>query len=70
MAGRAEIVEDDPALLARVADPAYPAERQRVILFHLEAYDGNCPKHIPRKYSEEDVQVLRDRIAELESKLS
>jgi predicted pyridoxine 5'-phosphate oxidase superfamily flavin-nucleotide-binding protein len=68
--GRIQVVEDDPNLLARVTDPGYPAEKQRVILFHLEAYDGNCPQHIPRLYPEEEVEELRERIRELEAGLA
>ncbi len=68
--GRAEFVEDDPELLKRVAADDDPAENMRVIRFHLEAYDGNCPKHIPRLYSEAEVAGFKARIAELEAKVS
>jgi hypothetical protein len=46
--GTAEVVEDDPALLARLSDPAYPARPERAIVFHVEAWDENCHQHIPR----------------------
>ncbi|WP_017326073.1 pyridoxamine 5'-phosphate oxidase family protein [Synechococcus sp. PCC 7336] len=71
--GRAEVVEDNPELLARLADPDYPAEVARAILIHVEALDWNCPQHIPLKYSERDVACklapLQQRIAELEAQL-
>jgi predicted pyridoxine 5'-phosphate oxidase superfamily flavin-nucleotide-binding protein len=67
--GRARTVEDDPALLARVADPDGPAAEQ-AILFEVEAWDINCPQHIPQKIDAEDVVAvvarLQGRIEELE----
>ena len=72
--GRAEVVENDPELLARVADPGYKGRPERVIVFHLEMYDGNCPKHIRPRYTEEELeartQPLRERIQELEAQLA
>ena len=69
--GRAEFVEDDPELLDRVTDPDYAGKPQRVLRFHVDAWDVNCPQHIPRLYSEREVEarerMLRDRIAELEA---
>jgi hypothetical protein len=50
--GRAEYVEDDDALLQRVADPDYGAQLERVIVFHIKAWDSNCPRHITPRYSE------------------
>jgi uncharacterized protein len=46
--GRGTVVEDDPALLARVRDPDYLAAVERVIRIHVEAWDTNCNSHIPR----------------------
>ncbi|MFT3692732.1 MAG: pyridoxamine 5'-phosphate oxidase family protein [Kofleriaceae bacterium] len=45
--GTAEVVENDPALIARLMPPDYRAEPEAVILFHVKAWDGNCPQHIP-----------------------
>jgi hypothetical protein len=70
MWGTAEVVEDDPALQARLTDPQYTGKPERVIRFRVEAWDVNCRKHIPIKYSQEEVealvQPLRDRLAPLE----
>jgi predicted pyridoxine 5'-phosphate oxidase superfamily flavin-nucleotide-binding protein len=67
--GRARTVEDDPALLARVADPDGPAAEQ-AILFEVEAWDINCPQHIPQRIDADDVAAvvarLQGRIEELE----
>ncbi len=72
--GRARFVEDDPALLEVVRDPDYDATPERVFVFDIEAWDRNCPQHIPRLFSERDVEArehaLRDRIAQLEARLA
>lgn len=69
--GRARVVEDDPALLARLADPGYRARPERVILFTVEAWDVNCSQHITPRFTETDVAeatiFLQDRIATLEA---
>ena len=67
--GRAEVVEDDPALLERISDPDYSGQPQRVFLFHVETWDRNCPQHIPQLVPVEEVEKLEDRIAELEAEL-
>ena len=69
--GRAEFVEDDPELLARLVDPEYKARLERAIVFHVEAWDSNCPQHIRPRYTEEQIKPaidqLKQRIAELEA---
>jgi len=71
--GRAEVVENDPRLREKLFDPAYGSEPERMIVFHLDAWDVNCPQHIKPRFTEEEIeeslQSLRDRIAELESEL-
>ena len=69
--GTAEIVEDDPALLARVTDHRYKGKPERVIRFRVEAWDINCRQHIPLLYSQENVEgivgPLKERLAIVES---
>ena len=69
--GTAEVIENDPELLTRLTDSSYKGRPERVIRFRVEAWDANCRQHIPRKYSQEDleeiVQPLRDRLATLEA---
>jgi predicted pyridoxine 5'-phosphate oxidase superfamily flavin-nucleotide-binding protein len=69
--GTAEVIEDDPDLLTQLTDSRYKGKPERVIRFHVEAWDANCRQHIPIKYSQEDVerivQPLRERIAALEA---
>jgi predicted pyridoxine 5'-phosphate oxidase superfamily flavin-nucleotide-binding protein len=55
--GRAEFVEDDPALLERLVEPAYGATIERALVFHLEAWDVNCPQHITPRFTEEELSA-------------
>jgi len=56
--GRARVVEDDPALIARLMPPGYDARAERAILVTLAGWDANCPQHIPRLYDEAEVAAL------------
>ena len=62
--GEAEIVEDDPELLASLMPHAaeYRAAPEQLVLFRVKAWDANCPQHIPQRFDREDVEeLLRDR---------
>ena len=69
--GTAEVIEDDPDLLAQLTDAQYKGKPERVIRFHVEAWDANCRQHIPVKYSQKEVDAivrpLIDRIGKLEA---
>ncbi len=69
--GTAKVVEGDEALLSKLTDPRYRAAPERAIVFTLEAWDRNCPQHIPRMLPFEDVASaigrLEQRIADLEA---
>jgi hypothetical protein len=69
--GHARVVEDDAALLARLADPGYRARPERAILFTVEAWDVNCSQHITARFTEDEVAEatapLLQRIAALEA---
>ncbi len=71
--GRARVVADDAALLGRLADPAYSARVEQAIVFDVEAWNANCPQHIPRLVHRDDVEraltALRERNAYLEATL-
>lgn len=71
--GTAKVVEDDPALLQRLTVSG-GGKPERAMVIHVEAWDANCPQHIPMMFDAEDVQealAVRDRrIAELEAKLA
>ena len=68
--GTARFVEDDPALMQRLTVEGYRGRPEQVIVFALEAWDINCPQHIPQMLFAEDIEAavdkLKDRIAQLE----
>jgi predicted pyridoxine 5'-phosphate oxidase superfamily flavin-nucleotide-binding protein len=70
--GTAEVVENDDALLAKLSEGANAAP-QRSILFHVEAWDRNCPQHIPQLVPVEAVQSMvedfESRIEDLEAEI-
>ena len=72
--GTARVVEGDPALLARLADRAYPGKVERAVVFTVAAWDVNCPQHIHRRFSERQlapvVGRLQTRVAELEAEVA
>ncbi|MBD0337194.1 MAG: pyridoxamine 5'-phosphate oxidase family protein, partial [Cyanobacteria bacterium Co-bin13] len=43
---------------------------ERAILFTVEAWNWNCPQHIPIRYSEAEVAALQARVAALEQQLA
>jgi predicted pyridoxine 5'-phosphate oxidase superfamily flavin-nucleotide-binding protein len=55
--GSGRVVEGDDALLARLSDKPGGAP-ERAILFHVDAWDRNCPQHIPQLFAAEDVQKV------------
>lgn len=69
--GRARVVMDDPALIERLAVPEYRGRAERAFLITVEAWDVNCPQHIPELHGEETIRAvtlkLSQRIAELEA---
>ena len=74
MSLRLLVVEDDAALTESLMPAGYRARPEQVILFTIEAWDTNCPQHIPQKFDAADVAeaiAVRDtRIAELEAELA
>jgi predicted pyridoxine 5'-phosphate oxidase superfamily flavin-nucleotide-binding protein len=64
--GRARVVEDDPALLERLADPAYEARPEQALVFHIEAWDVNCPQHIPQRF---DARQVASAVATLQARV-
>ena len=72
--GRARVVEDDPGLLARLWPEGYAARPEQAILFEVEAWDTNCPQHIPQMFHAEDVGrtvvELQTRIEELQAEVA
>ena len=69
--GSAKVIEGDEALLNQLADPNYRGKPERAFVFHVEAWDVNCPQHIEPRWTEEEISPvidkLRARIEELEA---
>ena len=69
--GTARVVENDPELIARLFPEGYKARAEAAIVFTLEAWDANCPQHIPQMLFAEDVvaaiDAFENRIAALEA---
>ncbi|MEM8791898.1 MAG: pyridoxamine 5'-phosphate oxidase family protein [Pseudomonadota bacterium] len=69
--GWARMVEEDPELLRQLSDPGYRGHPERAFVIEIDAWDINCPQHIPQLYGEEIIRQatrkLAARIAELEA---
>ncbi|CAN5678309.1 hypothetical protein BH11PSE12_BH11PSE12_26820 [soil metagenome] len=75
--GTIQVVEDDPALIELMMPAAYEARAERVFLLTVEAWDANCPQHIPLRISADEVEKMavslkqnEQRIALLEAELA
>jgi predicted pyridoxine 5'-phosphate oxidase superfamily flavin-nucleotide-binding protein len=72
--GRARTVQDDPDLVARLFPKGYDARPIQAIVFNLEAWDLDCPSHIPQMFHADDVAetILRfqRRIDDLEATIA
>jgi uncharacterized protein len=64
-------LSNDPELASRLIVPGYKAKVERAMIFHMEAFDWNCPQHIMPRFTEADfAQVLapmRERLSTLEA---
>lgn len=72
--GNARVVEGDAELEQRLMPDGYRARPEQVILFDVEAWDANCPQHIPQMFLAQDVaQAIEQRdgkIARLEQDIA
>ena len=72
---KAEIVElkDNPELLESLDLQNYKFRPERMMIFHVEAYDWNCPQHITPRYTEEEIEEAltpqREYIKKLEEEI-
>ena len=62
-----------PTCCKSLADPSYPGQVERAIVFEVEAWDRNCPQHIhqrlPVSLVTPMVDRLQSRIQELEQQI-
>lgn len=56
----AEIVaiSDNPELFELLKPEDYQFKPERLLLFHIKAYDWNCPQHITPRYSPADIEQI------------
>jgi predicted pyridoxine 5'-phosphate oxidase superfamily flavin-nucleotide-binding protein len=70
---RVELVtpSERPELFDRLAMPGYAAKIERALVFHLEAFDWNCPQHITPRFTQQELEPVlasaRERIEALEA---
>ncbi|AJQ94512.1 pyridoxamine 5'-phosphate oxidase family protein [Gynuella sunshinyii] len=73
--GKAKVIEDSPELLAQLmpSQNQYHARAEQVLVFTVEAWDKNCPQHIPPRIEQKDADKLLQeqklRIEELEEQV-
>lgn len=72
---KAAIVElkDDPVLFELLDLEDYAFKPERMMVFHIEAYDWNCPQHITPRYTVEEIEAAfagqRNHISKLEAEV-
>lgn len=56
--GRAKLIDDseNPELIASVHVDGYHARPERAVIITVEAYDWNCPQHIPQRLTLEELE--------------
>ena len=60
--GQAEFVEGDTELLDKVRDPDYSGRPERVLLFHVEAWDVNCTQHIQQRFTPDEIESVTSKL--------
>ena len=50
--------DDDPALLARLEDPAYRTKVERAVLLCIEEFDCYCPQYVMLRFTEAEFAKL------------
>jgi predicted pyridoxine 5'-phosphate oxidase superfamily flavin-nucleotide-binding protein len=55
-----EILDPDqhPELKEKLVLPEYKAKVERLVIFHIKAFDWNCPQHITPRYTLEEIKKL------------
>jgi predicted pyridoxine 5'-phosphate oxidase superfamily flavin-nucleotide-binding protein len=55
---KAEIIElkDNPELVSKLDLGDYQYRPERMMLFHIEAYDWNCPQHIIPRFTVDEIE--------------
>lgn len=53
-------LEENPELTKSLDLPDYKHKPERIILYHIKAFDWNCPQHIIPRYTEDEIQTIID----------
>ena len=73
--GTAEVIEDDPDLIEQLMHSVQPyrAAPEQAVIFTVDAWDANCPQHIPVRIDAEWVKATLEekeqKIAELQAQI-
>ncbi|MEM6577204.1 MAG: pyridoxamine 5'-phosphate oxidase family protein [Pseudomonadota bacterium] len=51
-------LSDDPDLIAQLSDPEYRAKPERAVILNVEAFDWNCPQHLPVRLTMEELEPI------------
>lgn len=56
--GRATLIDaqDKPEIAAQLHDENYKAILERAVIITIDAFDWNCPQHIPKRYTLEEFE--------------
>jgi predicted pyridoxine 5'-phosphate oxidase superfamily flavin-nucleotide-binding protein len=64
-------IDDDPSFVSSLTIDGYDAIVEAAITVTVTAFDWNCPQHIPRRFTVDQIEKqtasLRDRIMQLEA---
>jgi len=50
--------DDRPDLRKEVEDPDYKGKVERIVVFHLVAFDWNCPQHITPRFTDAELAAI------------
>lgn len=71
--GTARIVEGDGDLMEKLIEPGYRGRPEHAVVFTVSAWDTNCPQHIVKRYDEEVIKQVSEkltlRVGELEAEV-
>lgn len=65
--GTARVVADDPAFAASLLPPGGDGRVEQALVIHVEAWDVNCPQHIPQLV---DAKAVAAALAERDAKIA
>jgi predicted pyridoxine 5'-phosphate oxidase superfamily flavin-nucleotide-binding protein len=54
------MASDEPDLLARLENPAYPAQIERLFVFNIVGFDWNCPQHITQRFTVDEFEMMME----------